>query len=524
MTPKWRLIARRASISISIIALVVGIGYYIVLHQWDLFLQICLGLFIIGLAIYVALDPGVVRKSLSGRQGRYGSNAFLLIIAFLGILVVINYLVYKNTKRWDLTADQTNTLSKETLDVLSNLSGTVIAKAFYTADATLASSKEDAKSLLDLYVYEGDGKFQYEFIDPNKDPVSAQEAGVTRDGSVVLYMGTSKQPVTSVSEQELTGAMVRLMNPGTHVVYFLTGHGEFPIEGGGGQTYSQLITALESKNYTVSSLNLLATQQIPQDASVIVIAGPQKPISVSEVSLLDGYLKNGGSMVVMEEPTLLTQSGNPPDPLLNYLAETYGIVLGNDIIVDVTGDQSLQQPLVVIGIPNSQHAITQGLVQTATGFPTARSVTADDSLGKEYSKTNLVSTVEQSWGETDMTSVQNQTYEFNQGMDIPGPVSLGVATEGISNNTRLVVFGDADFALDINFGFYGNQDLIVNSIDWAAKEDSLINLTPKTTVDRYLVQPTPYMLGMILLGSLVILPGMVIVAGIATWLMRRRQG
>ncbi len=524
MTPKWRLIARRASISISIIALAVGIGYYIVLHQWDLFLQICLGLFVIGLAIYVALDPGVVRKALIGRQGRYGSNALLLIIAFVGILVVINFLVYKNTKRWDLTTDQSNTLAKETLDVLSKLPDTVIAKAFYTTDAALASSKENAISLLDRYVYEGDGKFQYEFIDPNKDPVSAQDAGIKNDGSVVLYMGNNKLPLSNVSEQELTGALVRLMNPGTHIVYFLTGHGEFPIEGGSDQTYSQLKTALESKNYTVSSLNLLATQQIPPDASVIVIAGPQQPLSDSEVSLLDGYLKNGGSMIVMEEPTILTQSGNATDPLINYLAQTYGIVIGNDIVVDVTGDQSLQQPFVVIGIPSSQHAITQGLAQTATGFPTARSVTADDSLGIEYKKTNLVSTVEQSWGETDMTSVQNQTYEFNQGIDIPGPIALGVATQGDSNNSRLVVFGDAHFALDTNIGFYGNQDLIVNSVDWAAKDDSLINLTPKATVDRYLVQPTPYMLGMILLGSLVILPGMVIVAGIATWFMRRRQG
>jgi hypothetical protein len=66
--------------------------------------------------------------------------------------------------------------------------------------------------------------------------------------------------------------------------------------------------------------------------------------------------------------------------------------------------------------------------------------------------------------------------------------------------------------------------MIVNSIDWAAKEESLINLTPKTTVDRYLIQPTPYMIGMILLGSLVILPGLIIIAGIGTWVVRRRQG
>jgi gliding motility-associatede transport system auxiliary component len=524
MTPERRLFARRASISISIIALAIGIGYYIVLHQWDLFLQICMGLFVIGLAIYVALDPGVVRKALIGRQGRYGSNALLLIIAFVGILAVINYLVYKNTKRWDLTADQSNTLSKETSNIVKSLPDTVIAKAFYTTDATMASSKENTKSLLDQYVYEGDGKFQYEFIDPNKDPVSAQEAGITRDGSIVLYMGTGKQPLTSISEQELTGAMVRLMNPGNHVVYFLTGHGEDPISGGSDQSYSQLKSALESKNYTVSTLNLLTTPQIPADASVLVIAGPDKPIDDSEVSLIDAYLKNGGSLVVMEEPPVVTQFGGAVDPLANYLSQNIGIILGNNMVVDVQAAQSLQQPFIAIANPYTQHAITQNMNGMASFYPTARSVTTDENSATDYSKTVLISTADQSWAETDMASVQDGSMAPDQAVDLFGPVPLAVAAEGKNNDSRVVVFGDSDFALNANYGVYGNGDMIVNSIDWAAKEDNLINLTPKATVDRYLIQPTPYMLGMILLGSLVILPGVVIVAGIATWLMRRRQG
>jgi hypothetical protein len=118
------------------------------------------------------------------------------------------------------------------------------------------------------------------------------------------------------------------MNPGTHVVYFLTGHGEYPIEGGSDQSYTKLATTLKGKNYTVSTLNLLATIQIPQDASVVVIDGPKKPLSDAEVSLLDAYIKNGGSVVVMEDPTIDTQFGDAPDPLASYLSQTYGIVLG----------------------------------------------------------------------------------------------------------------------------------------------------------------------------------------------------
>ncbi len=524
MEPKWRVIIRWVSIGVSLAALIVAAGLYIVQHQWNLYLQISLGLFVIGLAVFVVLDPDSIRKLVTGRQARYGSNALILTIAFLGILVVVNYLAYKNTKRWDLTADQSNTLAEETVDVLKSLPDSVVAKAFFSSDATIASSKENAKSLLDKYVFDGGGKFQYEFIDPNKDPVAAQDAGISKDGSIVLYMGNTEQSVSTISETDLTGAMVRLMNPGAHVVYFLTGHGEFPIDGGSDQSYTQLSTALSSRNYKVSTLNLLATNQIPQDASVIVIAGPKKPLSDAEVALLDTFIKNGGSVVVMEDPVVDTQFGDSPDPLANDLAQNYGIVLGNNVVVDAYGYQAFQNPYFAVGYQYASHVITQKMSTMGTGFQSARSVSVNDSAGTDYSKTQLILTVDQSWGETDMASIQDNSVKFDQGADLAGPVPLAVVAEGTNIGGRLVVFGDSDFATNAYYGFYGNSDMIVNSIDWAAKEENLISLTPKTTVDRYLVQPQAYTMGLILLGSMVVLPGIVLVAGIGSWVARRRQG
>lgn len=512
------------SLGISLLALLVGIGLYIFQRQFNLILQICLGIFIIGLAVYVVLDPDAIRKLVTGRQARYGSNALIISVAFLGILVVINYLADKNTKRWDLTADKSNTLAKETIDVLKSLPSTVEAKVFFTTDSSVASSKESAQTLLDKYVYEGNGKFKYEFIDPNKNPVAAQDAGISKDGTVVLYMSNTKQSVTSITETDLTGAMVRLMNPGAHVIYFLTGHGEYPISGSSDQSYTRLSTALESKNYTVSTLNLLATSKIPQDASVIVVDGPKKPLLDAEVSLLDEYLKNGGSVVVMEDPVVDTQFGDATDPLSSDLANTYGIDLGNNLVVDVYGYQAFQNPLFAVGYQYANHAITQNMSTMGTGFQSARSVTANNSIGTEFSKTQLVLTVDQSWGETDMASVQNNSVKFDQGVDMVGPVSLAVVAEDSSTKARLVVFGDSDFATNAYYDFYGNSDMIVNTIDWAAKEENLISLTPKQTVDRTLIQPQPYTMNLIKLGSLVVLPAIVLLAGVGSWIARRRQG
>src|SRR4030042_2789356 len=107
-------------------------GLYIVQREFNLYLQIRLGWIVVGLALFALLDPERVRQLLTGRQARYGSNAFVLSLAFVGIVVVVNYLVYQNSKRWDLTEDKQYTLAPETLDTLKNLKDLVLAQAFFT--------------------------------------------------------------------------------------------------------------------------------------------------------------------------------------------------------------------------------------------------------------------------------------------------------------------------------------------------------------------------------------------------------
>ena len=289
MGTNWRRFAR-FGLYLSILAMLFSIGWYIVQRQFDLVLQISLGLIVIGLAGYALLDPEHARQLLTGRQARYGSNALVLSLAFIGILAVVNWLAYKNTKRWDLTEGKQYTLAKETIETLGKLTQPVHAVAFFTKQ----TSSEQAKSLLDQYAYNSNGKFDYEFVDPNANPAAAEQAKITRDGTVVLNMAGQQEPVTTVSEQELTGGLVRLLNPEKRAIYFLTGHGERSPDQGGQESYSTLKTTLESKNYAIATLNLLVQNQIPADAKVIVVAGPKKQLAQSEVDMLSAFQDKGG--------------------------------------------------------------------------------------------------------------------------------------------------------------------------------------------------------------------------------------
>jgi hypothetical protein len=77
---------------LSLVAALAAGVLYILQRQWNLPVQICLGLIVIGLAGFALLDPERVRVAFSGRQARYGSNALVLSVAFLGIIGVTNYL------------------------------------------------------------------------------------------------------------------------------------------------------------------------------------------------------------------------------------------------------------------------------------------------------------------------------------------------------------------------------------------------------------------------------------------------
>ncbi len=480
-------------------------------------LGVSAALIVLGLASFALLDPQRVRELLTGRQARYGSNAAIMLLAFVGILLVVNILVLQNPgKPMDLTEDKQNSLAAETLDTLKALPAAVQATAFYTSQMP----SDTAQKLLENYKNNSDGKFDYAFVDPDQNPLVARQAGITGDGKIYLQMGDQHEIVSYASEQGITSALVRLMNPGQRTIYFLTGHGERDIQNAGETAYTSVKSALEAKNYTVQSLNLIAQNLIPDNATVIVIAGPTQPISAAEQTLLQDYVSRGGALVVMEEPAPLTEFGDSPDPLAAYLAANWGIAFDDNIVIDTNTSQLLW---AIAALPYGNHPITEKLQGLVSFFPTARSLTIASNMPNQ--PVALVTTNNSAWGETDYATMQaNGQVIFDQGADFPGPVTLAVAIEDTTAGSHIVVFGDADFASNIFFSQYANGDMFINAIDWAAGQEQLINLTAPTTISRTLALPSSFGLLMMAISFLCILPGLVIAGGVISWLVRRSRG
>jgi ABC-type uncharacterized transport system involved in gliding motility auxiliary subunit len=482
------------------------------------YLMISAGLIILGIAAYAILEPDRVRRFLTGRQARYGSNALIMTIAFLGILIVGNVLAFQNPEQvLDLTEDNTNTLSPELASALDTLPENVTATAFFSQGSDTATTEE----LLSNIKANSNGKFDYQFINPDLDPQAAMNAGITGDGKILLQMGDRQEIVAFASETEILKGLLRLLNPGNNVVYFLTGHGERDIEQGGESSMTRAKSTLESKNYTVKTLNLLAVNQIPEDASLIVIAGQLQPVSEDEVNLLKEYLATGGSLIVMEDPTALTEFGEDSDPLAEMLAQDWGITFNNDIVIDLN---SPQPTTAAAAYYDSAHPVTVNMNNLVAFFPFTRSFTLAGATG-EATLTPLVQTNERSWGETDFTSLtQGGTEVGMDATEVQGPLTLAVAGENSTTSGRVVVFGTSNFAVDQIFDAYGNGDMFVNSVDWSAEQEELANITPKTPTERTFNIPQPFVWITILLSSVFIIPGLVVLLGVSAWLSRRRKG
>jgi ABC-type uncharacterized transport system involved in gliding motility auxiliary subunit len=253
-------------------------------------------------------------------------------------------------------------------------------------------------------------------------------------------------------------------------------------------------------------------------------------VTEDEVALIANYMEQGGAIIVMEDPPVLTDNADPASedtsaevvrPLSTYLEENWGITLGNDIVVDKQGQTGLE----AVSFQYATHPITQRMENVVTIYPTARSIHLAEEGIQGVNAVELVQTApfDTSWAETDLAALADGSVSANEEEDIPGPVTIAVAAENALTGGRLVVFGDPDFASNLYYLVQRNGAMFVNAVDWATNQETLINLTPRTPTQRFIFPPFPSYVNLVLLVTVFLLPGSVFIAGIVVWVTRRRR-
>ena len=480
--------------------------------------------------LYVLSQWREIARDFSGRQARYGTLAGASVLIVLGILAAINYLAERHNKRWDLTAASQYSLSDQTKKVLQGLTKPVKATVFARTE-----DFERFRTRLEEYQYVTK-QLEVEYIDPEKRPSLAEKLKENALGTIVLQYDGREQRVTSDAEQDLTNGLIKVVQGQQPKVFFVQGHGERDLAGSDPSGYGGIAEQLKSDNFLAEPLILLQ-QDIPADASVLVVAGPKSDLLDPEIAKLKAYLAKGGKLMVLIDPPASAEA--PPLTNLIALMKDWAVDVGNNAVLDPMSQLRGTQADVPVAAQYPFHQITSTF-RLLTAYPFTRSVKPIEGAPGGRTATSFVMSGRNSWAESDLKTLTTKgeaAPEFDKG-DVQGPISLAVAVsapiegatppppaEGQDANpnkpeTRLVVVGDSDFAANSVAGIPGNQDMFLNMVNWLAQQENLIAVRPRSPEDRRITL-TAGQDRMIFWFTLAILPGLVFLAGIQTWWRRR---
>ncbi len=471
-----------------------------------------------------------VAKIFARRQARYGTLAATSVLVVLGILVAINYIGARQNKRWDLTANKQFSLSDQTRNVLSKLDSPMQVLVF--AQEPDFPRYQDK---LEEYAY-ASKKVSAEYIDPDKKPAVAKQNAVQQYGTIVFNYKGRTERVTSDNEQDITNGIIKVVSGQQRKVYFTQGHGEKDTVSAERDGYNSIAAALGHENYTVDKLVIAQQGSVPDDASVVVVAGPRTDFFAPEVEALKKYLDKSGKLLLELDPP--DKADSPAVTSLIALAHDWGIQVGNNVVVDASGMGRLigTDASVPVAANYPSHAITARF-SFLTAFPLAREASPISGGVNGHVAQAFVETSPRSWAETDINGLVTTgqvSLDESKG-DKKGPVAIASAvsaapasatppTPGDADapkpETRVAVMGDSDFAANGGLGIQGNRDLFMNTIGWLSQQENLISIRPKEPDDRRITLTATQQNNITWL-SLLIIPGLVFGTGIYTWWRRR---
>jgi len=457
-----------------------------------------------------------LKHRLTSRQAKYGLNTAIYTLVALAIVVVVNLIANRYVRQVDLTANQRYTLSPQTVKILDELQADV--EFLYFDRRGNFGNVEDR---LAMYPTRS-RRIKITYVDPDREPSKANQNNIRSYGTLVIAAAGRNEQVTTITEEAITNAVIKVLKGGPKKVYFLTGHGERDIDSTERLGYSTAKTALTESNYAVETLSLLQeTPRVPDDASALIIAGTTNDPLDPEIAAIKEFILKGGRVFFLVHP-------HSPPKLVSLLAEL-GADTKNTLTVDTSGIGRLfgTDELMPLVVQYDDHPVTRDMTNVATLFPFAAAVQSSTSGMPGATFQPIARTSNNSWATTE---VRAREVRFQEGRDIQGPIGLfgagsftppaapgaeaGAAPEG-----RFLVAGSAEFPANAIITFNGNRDLFVNAVNWLTSDEDLISIRPKEMEDRR-VNLEPAQMAMIFYLLLAV-PAIVVLGGLSVWWKRR---
>ena len=453
---------------------------------------------------------------LKARQTKYAAYAATYILVVIAAVVIVNVLANRFNKTYDTTSNKRYSLSDQTVKIVKGLKQNATITYF-----DQSTQFHRGKDLLDQYANLS-SKVQVRYVDPDKDPQAAQEAGIRNFGTAVVQIGARKEEAKAMSEEGVTGAFIRDLKNTTRTVCFAAGSGEHQLDSGDRDGLSRFKDLLAKDGYESRGIDLLQKAEVPSDCTSLVLAGPTRDYERPEVEAIKRYVENGGrALFMMGAPLRLGHSEIADNETLASVLESWGVTLNRDLILDLNpiGQVVGLGPQVALVTSYTSHPIVSEMKGTATGFPLSRSMDV-----KGTAKTSVEKLFDSSNSSLATANLSSAAINVNDPKNRKGPLTLAAAgtySTGKENSQgRFAVVGSSAWATNGFIRFNGNSDLALNTINWLSSDEDLISIRPKAEEDRRLTM-TRSQLNWVRLTSQFFLPLIVLVVGVGVWWKRR---
>lgn len=439
-----------------------------------------------------------------------------VIAAVLAVLVAANVLASRSTLAWDLTRAHNNTLAPQSVLAAKRLDADVEIIGLFHPSPN--NGQVETEALIGLYEAQS-AHVKYRTADPDTDPADVKKYGVTQENTVVLdYKGRTELLLQgSQSEQDFTSALLKLESTSVPSVCWAIGDGERELTDTNAKTgYSAVADMLTRNNFSDRQLILAGLTVVPAGCDELVILDPTKALTGATVGAVDAYLAGGGRLLIAGEPWAQNPAATAS---ITAILAPYGLELSGALVVE--GDPAhaaVQDPTNPAITAYGQSPITGDVQGIVSFYPQPTAITGTLAAGASMVRLAQTST-------SSYAIVQIRSDLSRHPGDAAGPFTIMAAVEQpvTGGRTRIVIAGTPAFAQNGTLppnNSDANLALALGVFQWLAGQDALIALPPKPdrAVPLTLTQQDQSNLIFI---TMVLMPGLIVLAGVIVWWRRR---
>jgi hypothetical protein len=390
----------------------------------------------------------------------------LLLIACVLLLAKVSD---RYSWRWDLTVQQSHSLSASAQRALDALQAPLEISAFIPEYPV---QRAEISKLLAPYLAHPT-RPSLRFVDPVAEPVLTRESGVTRHGELQLRSGERREVVGRPSAAAIDAALNRLALRGERWVVGFKGHGESEVNDTPGGL-GRFVRRVENLGYRFVTLDPRQIQDLPGNATLLILTGPRQAYDELGVSVLPGVV-------------------------VDAAAAQYGLDHPDNAVIT-------EYPAALFEPPPVGHAVLKQ----------ARAIELSER--EEWKPVGRLQSSARSWNETG--DLRGRIARNPALGEQAGPLTIGVALRPVVGVQagRVVVLGGREFLSNDQIGQADNAALAIGLLNWLTANEQLS--APAAARDQD-IDWSPTLAAVLAVGCMILLP----IGYLATawWLRKRRR-